>query len=163
MSFLLRLRDVFSPPEKILQEAGVKPGHHVLDFGCGPGSFSLAAARLVGGTGKVYALDIHPLALKNVQRKSEKKGLRNIEVIPSDCATGLPDQSLDVVLLYDVYHELKAHDAVLAELSRVLKREEILSFSDHHLKEKDILLGITKSSHFRLIEKGRKTYTFQKN
>lgn len=163
MALSLRLRDVFSPPIRTLKEAGIQPGHHVLDFGCGPGSFSLASSRLVGRGGKVYALDVHPLALRYVQKKSERKRLPNIVPISSDCTTGLPDQSVDVILLYDVFHELEDPDAVLAELARVLKREGILSFSDHHLKEQEIISRFTKNGRFRLLRKGRRTYTFQKS
>ncbi len=162
MAMTLRFRDIFHPPVEILQEAGIKPGDLVLDFGCGPGSFSLAAFKMVGEEGKVYALDVYPLALKSVQKKSRRKGRQNIEVISSDGDTGLPDHILDVVLVYDVFHELKVPDVVLAELARVLKPDGILSFSDHHLKEEDILSGITRKGIFRLLRKGQRTYTFQK-
>jgi len=57
MSLKFRLRDFFRPPERILREAGIRNGMTVLDFGCGPGGFSLAAAKLVGPGGRVYAAD----------------------------------------------------------------------------------------------------------
>jgi predicted methyltransferase len=50
---VIRLRDLVRSPTKVLMEAGVRPGMVVLDFGCGPGGFSLAAARLVGKEGRV--------------------------------------------------------------------------------------------------------------
>lgn len=162
MAVNLRFRDIFHPPAKILQEARIKPGDTVLDFGCGPGSFSLAASKMVGEEGKVFALDVHPLALRSVQKKSRRKGRQNIEVISSDGATGLPDHVLDVVLVYDVFHELEAPEVVLAELARVLKPEGTISFSDHHLKEEEVLSGITRKGIFRLLGKGQRTYTFQK-
>lgn len=49
----------------------------------------------------VYALDIHPLAIQMVQNLPSKKKLMNVTTIHSDCRTGLPDKSLDVVLWYD--------------------------------------------------------------
>lgn len=162
MSLFFRFRDFFLPPAKILQEAKLKTGYQMLDFGCGPGSFSLAAARLVGKSGKVYALDIHPFAIRSVKRKSLKEGLQNIETISSDCATGLPNLSIDVVLLYDVFHELRNPDAVLAELSRVLKPEGTLLVSDHHLKKEEIISALTSSGFFNFLQKGNKTYTFCK-
>jgi 23S rRNA U2552 (ribose-2'-O)-methylase RlmE/FtsJ len=61
MSLEFRLRDFFRPPERILREAGIRDGLTVLDFGCGPGGFSQAAAKLVGPEGRVYAVDNHPL------------------------------------------------------------------------------------------------------
>ena len=65
MTLALKFRDVFKPPRKVLEETTIKAGDTVLDFGCGPGSYSLAAARLVGEKGQVYSLDIHPMAIKS--------------------------------------------------------------------------------------------------
>ncbi|MGZ7210545.1 MAG: hypothetical protein ACXVHV_11745, partial [Methanobacterium sp.] len=54
--------DFFRPRIDILEEAGIKSGYHVLDYGCGSGSYIVDTARLVGGSVMVYALDVHPLA-----------------------------------------------------------------------------------------------------
>ncbi len=54
----------------------IKPGTHVLDYGCGPGNYTIVAAELVGPSGKVYAVDIHPLAIREVQNKADIKGLK---------------------------------------------------------------------------------------
>jgi predicted methyltransferase len=59
------LRDLIRPPRAILREAGLGPGMAVLDFGCGPGGFSVAAVRLVGPAGRVYALDLRPEVIQN--------------------------------------------------------------------------------------------------
>jgi len=63
MSLGYKFRDLFLPRLNILEEVGIKPGFHVLDFGCGPGSYIIPLAKLVGESGKVYAMDIHPLAI----------------------------------------------------------------------------------------------------
>ena len=160
MSFAFGLRDIFLPRRKILDEVGIQPGLSVLDYGCGSGSYITAAAELVGDGGKIYALDIHPLAVERARRIVSRNHLLNVETIRSDCATGLSDGSIDVVLLYDVFHKLNDPDAVLAELHRVLTPDGILSFSDHHLKEDAIVSGVTGSGLFELSEKGRKTYRF---
>lgn len=72
-----KLRDISRPPKNILREAGIKPGYSVLDYGCGPGGLSIAAAQLVGESGVVHSLDIHPLAVRNLQYNALKKGIRN--------------------------------------------------------------------------------------
>jgi ubiquinone/menaquinone biosynthesis C-methylase UbiE len=164
MALGFKLRDMFMAPKEIIERAGIKPGLHVLDYGCGPGSYSMAAAEIVGESGKIYALDIHPLAVETVKHKAKKKGLENIETILSDCATGLPDESMDFVILFDIYHELSEPDSVLQELHRVLKPEGKLSFSDHHLKEG--AQQIESRGLFRLLEKkdGKTAaYTFVKS
>lgn len=162
MAIALKVRDLFMPPKKILKEIEIKSGFHVLDYGCGPGSYTILLAELVGKSGKVYALDIHPLALRSVQRIASRKQLTNIELILSRCGTGLPDNSLDVIIFYDTLHSLNEPDEVLGELYRVLKPDGLLSFSDHHLKQKTILSRVTDKGLFKLLRKGERTYTFSK-
>jgi len=162
MSVGYKFRDLFLPRKNILKEVGIKPGFYVLDYGCGPGSYIIPLAELVGESGKIYALDIHPLAIQKVKDIASKKQLANVETILSDCQTGLPDNTLDALLLYDAFHHLSAPEAVLKELHRVLKPGGTLSFSDHHMKEKEIVAEITKSRLFRLSRKGQRTYVFLK-
>jgi len=162
MSLGYKFRDFFLPRKKTLEEVGIKPGFHALDYGCGPGSYIIPLAELVGESGKIYALDIHPLAIRKVQDIASKKQLTNVKTILSDCKTGLPNNSLNVVLLYDAFHHLSDPDAVLRELHQVLKPDGILSFSDHHMKEKEIVAEVTNSGLFRLSRKGQRTYTFLK-
>jgi len=160
MSWLLNLRNRRHPPKEILQETGIKPGFRVLDYGCGPGGHSIAAAELVGEQGKIYALDIHPLAVKKIQKLASDKGLANTETICSDCATGLKSGSLDMVLLYDVFHNLSNPDDVLSELNRVLKPDGILSFSNHHMQKDEIISRVEAGGLFKLYGRSEKTYSF---
>jgi len=162
MALSLRLRDLLLPRRVVLEEARIKPRCTVLDFGCGPGSYSVAVSDMVGPDGKVYALDIHPLAGRMVQKAAAKKSLKNIETICSDCATGLEDASVDVVLLCDTFHWLTDRYAVLKELHRVLKPNGILLFNDHAMKEGQILSDVTVGGLFGLSRKGKRTYTFVK-
>jgi ubiquinone/menaquinone biosynthesis C-methylase UbiE len=162
MSLTYKIRDLFFPRRNILKEVGIKPGFHVLDYGCGPGSYLIPLVELVGASGKIYALDVHPLALQRIRKIASKKCLTDVETIHSDCNTGLPDQSMDVVLLYDTFHDLEGGEIVLRELHRILKSNGILSFSDHHLKEQDILEKVLSANLFVLSQRGKKTYSFTK-
>lgn len=162
MTFHLRFRDIFSPPKNTLQEILIEPGSFVVDFGCGPGGFSIAASEMVGKEGKVFALDIHPMAIEQVQNRASKMGLTNIETILSSCETGLEASSIDIILLYDVFHHLKSRYDVKKELYRVLKPDGVLSFSDHHMMEEDIVSGMTDKGLFKLTRREEKTYSFMK-
>lgn len=162
MALFFKFRDFFLPRMNIVKEVGIEPGFHVLDYGCGPGSYIVPLAKLVGESGKIYALDIHPLAIQMVQDIAARKGLRNIETVHSDCATGLENGAIDVVLLYDTYHDVTNPDGVLEELHRVLKPDSVLSLTDHHMKEDEILSQITRNNLFVLSRKGKKTYSFSK-
>jgi len=59
-------------------------------------------------------------------------------------------------------HDLDRPADVLAELQRVLKRDGVLSVSDHHLSEAEILDRVTRAGSFKLSSKGAKTYSFTK-
>ena len=162
MSVMFKVRDLLRPRLDVLKEAGIGPGFSVLDFGCGPGGYIIPLAELVGPSGKIHALDIHPLAIHEVKKKTKRKGIKNIVTIESDCSTGLPDNAVDTVLLYDVFHGLTRRDDVLQELHRILKPGGTLSFSDHHMKEEEILTRVTGAGIFRFVSKGKKTYRFAK-
>lgn len=153
-------RNLLQPPRRKLEEAGLRPGWSVLDFGCGIGSYSIAAAKLVGQTGRVFAVDIEPAMVERTRRLAAKSGLSNVTSILTDCASGLEGRSVDAVLLYDVFHGLERPGRVLDELARVLRPEGILSFSDHHLNDKEIITGITSGGRFRPVRRERLTWTF---
>lgn len=157
-----RIRDFFSPPGRILAEADIRSGDTVLDFGCGPGGFVAPAAKLAGPAGGVYALDRLPEALELVSAIISKRRLANVRTILSDCATGLPDGSVDVVLLYDTFHLLDPPDRVLSEIHRILPRGGRLSFSDHHMTDEDIRSRVSEGGLFELVERKKKTYLFEK-
>jgi ubiquinone/menaquinone biosynthesis C-methylase UbiE len=84
-----------------LRRSGVAPGQHVLDYACGPGYLTVVAARIVGPTGHVVALDIQPTAAAMTARRVRRAGLANVSTIVSNCDTCLDNDSVDVVLLYD--------------------------------------------------------------
>ena len=162
MVVVFKLRDLIYPRANILKEVGIEPGYCVLDYGCGPGGYVEAIAQLVGESGRIVAQDIHPLAVRRVRNVAAKAKINNIDTICSDCSTGLPESSVDVVLLYDTFHLLNNPAEVLEELHRVLKPTGILSFSDHHMSENNITSQVTAAGLFGLSRRGRKTYTFWK-
>jgi len=162
MTLAFKIRDFLRPRREVVKEVGIKEGFHVLDYGCGPGSYVTVVAELVGKSGKIYALDINPLAIEMVKKIAAKKQLSNVETILSDRKTGLPDNSINIVLLYDTFHGLSEPNIVLEELYRVLKPNGILSFSDHHSEENEIISKVTNNGLFRLLRKGELTYSFVK-
>ncbi len=162
MALSYKLRDALKPRKDILKETGIRTGDFVLDYGCGPGSYILPLAELIGKNGRIYAVDIHPLAIRRVRNISLKNRLANVEVFCSDCKTNISDGSIDVILLYDVLHNLSNLKDVLKEFHRVLKRKGFLSISDHHMEEKEIVSAVTRNGLFLLGEKGTKTYSFLK-
>jgi ubiquinone/menaquinone biosynthesis C-methylase UbiE len=162
MSLTYKFRDFLLPRMNILKEVGIEAGFHVLDFGCGPGSYIVPLAELVGKSGKIYALDVHPLAIQTVKKLASRKRLENVQAVLSDCKTGLAPNSADVVLLYDILHDLDDASGVLVELHRILKPRGILSLSDHHMSEGEIISQLTSGGLFKLLAKGKRTYSFMR-
>ncbi len=155
-------RDKKYPPLNKIGRTKIKEGDIVLDYGCGPGSYSIAAAEVVGNTGKVYAADIHPLAINEVEKRAREKELKNIETILTDCDTKLEGNSIDVVLLLDIYHDLSDPESILKELHRILKSNGWLSVDDHHFKDEEIIEKITSIRLFKFIERKYKVFNFTK-
>lgn len=162
MSFTYKLRDRFKDPRKVLQKLGIEEGQTVLDFGCGPGSYTVPAARMVGEEGRVYALDVHPLAIKVVREKANKEGLSNITTILSDRDTKLPDESMDVVLFYDTIHMIRHKRALLEELHRVMKPNGLLSIWVGHMKVDDVLEIAGKNGLFSLRDQQGRLLNFER-
>ena len=93
--------------ESELKTLGIKEGWNILDFGCGSGIYTIAAAKVVGKTGNVHAVDLHPASLEVIEKKAQKLGVGNVDTIYSDIDTGIDDESVDAVLAYDVIRGIK--------------------------------------------------------
>jgi len=158
------LYGLFVNPYKLLNSAGLKPGQKVLEVGCGPGFFTIPAAKIVGEKGRVYALDVNPVAVETVRRKIEEKGLKNVEVMLADASeTGLPDESIDVAFLFGVIHALDDVGAVMREMHRVLKANGVLSIQKSWWSEKKLLDAVTKNGLFSFREKTSRVFKFEKS
>jgi ubiquinone/menaquinone biosynthesis C-methylase UbiE len=115
-------------PYQALDAAGLEPGQRVLEVGCGPGFFTVPAARMVGEGGYLCTLDISPLALKKVQGKMDEAGVSNVETMLADAAqTGLPDGSFDLVFVFGFAHPVGEMEGILVELHRLLKPGGVLA------------------------------------
>ncbi|MFH1024722.1 MAG: methyltransferase domain-containing protein [Planctomycetota bacterium] len=162
MAMKLRLRYALSSPERVLQEAGLRPGMTVLDFGCGPGDFALAAARAVGASGRVYALDRHPLAVRYVERRASRRGWGNVSALNAANPSGISRGSVDIALLYNVLHEFGDPFWILAGLHCALKPEGVLSVMDRHLDDSELKSAVEDGGLFQFGKRGSRTCRFQR-
>ena len=130
-----KLTDLIWNPRRRLEKIPIKEGMAVLDYGCGPGRYTLPIARLVGPKGKVFAVDIQPLAVSTTKEKAAGESLTNIETILVDSYnTGIKDSSIDLVLFLDTLHQIRDCDALLLEIHRVLKQDGVLFMDPGHMK-----------------------------
>lgn len=113
--------DEFFDPEAILKELEIQGLiGNIIDLGCGYGTFTLPVARK--NQGMVYALDIEQEMILAVQKKAGEAGLENVRAIQRDFmadGTGLPDQSCDYVMLFNILHAEEPLK-ILSEAKRVL-------------------------------------------
>ena len=90
-----------------MSDLGMKPGTRVADIGCGEGYFALRLARAVGPQGLVFAVDINARALAALKKQADQQLLTNVTVVVSESTdTRLPVESVDVLLISDVLHEV---------------------------------------------------------
>jgi len=123
-----KLYALIRDPYPSLRDAGLAPGQRVLEVGCGPGHFTVAAADLVGEFGHVCALDINPLAIARVRQRVAKTGTTNVEAMLSDVAdTDMPDESFDLVFVFGLGHDRSDVADMWTELHRLLRPQGILA------------------------------------
>jgi ubiquinone/menaquinone biosynthesis C-methylase UbiE len=97
-----------------LTQFGIRPGDTVVDFGCGPGAYIRSASGLAGAKGRVYAVDIHPLAIKAVERKIKKYRLKNVTPVLADgYPCPLDARTADLAYALDMFHMVTRPSAQL--------------------------------------------------
>lgn len=150
-------RRKLQPPDKIIQRSGITKGMRVLEVGCGSGAYTTFVARAVGEEGKVYALDIQPEMLQQLEHKlakPENEYIKNIELVNSS-AYDLPfdDGSLDLVYMVTVLQEIPDRSKALQQVRRVLKPGGVLAVTewlvdpDYPWKSTTIRLGREAGFH----------------
>ena len=168
MSIVKNIRNI----KKEIIRSGIKEGNHVLDYGCGPGFVTIPSAKIVGSQGMIYALDIHPAVIKIIEKKVNKHKLKNVKTIISNNGTGLPDESIDIVLLFNVIFMIKDKEKLIDELHRILKKDGIISivnnglgskFKNKQVTENCLTEFFCKNNNFVLSEKIRNNFNFKKN
>jgi ubiquinone/menaquinone biosynthesis C-methylase UbiE len=117
------MRDQVAPATQLMLDlARLRPGHHVLDVAAGNGYQTIAAARRVGPTGHVLAIDLAPEQLKYAAAAAREAGIKQIETRVMDAEDlALPDASFDAVLCHFGVMFLPDLDRGLREMRRVLK------------------------------------------
>jgi len=115
----------FSDPQKNIEQFSLIEGMRVADLGAGSGAYTLAAARQVGTSGKVYAIEVQKDLLSSLKNNAQKQGLLNVDVIWGDIertgATKLKEQSVDATIVSNVLFQAEDKKGLIAEVKRILK------------------------------------------
>jgi len=121
--------------EKFLKSIGVKNGDIVLDFGSGVGHYTIPAAKVVGEKGKVYAFDKDKVVLSNLKHMIIQKCLKNVKLAQANTEIPLDDNSIDIVLCFDVIHYFRNRKAIYDEFYRVLKTGGLFALYPKHYRD----------------------------
>ena len=115
-------RDEEEHTEKLVGQLEIPPGGTVADIGAGTGYFSWRLARKAGAQGKVFAVDIQPEMLEILTNKMAAAGVKNVvPILGTLTDPKLPPNSVDVVLMVDVYHEFDFPYEMMLAITRSLK------------------------------------------
>jgi len=100
-------RDDWQQPDLVVTTLALSPGDQIADLGSGGGYFTYRFAEAVGIEGQVYAIDVDPSLLSYIEGQAEKRKLPQIKTVhaPED-GLGIPDGSVDMIFLSNVYHHL---------------------------------------------------------
>jgi len=108
-------------PDQVVEQMKLKPTDVVADVGAGTGYFSFRICRVVK-QGKVFAVDIQPEMLAVIEKRKEQLKVDNVVALRgSETDANLPENSVDVALMVDVYHEFAFPREMMLSLIRALK------------------------------------------
>jgi SAM-dependent methyltransferase len=125
-------RKRLQPPDELIERAGIEEGMEVLEIGCGTGTYSVYAARIIGEQGRLYAVDIQQKMIDILEEKLRKEiDIKNIQSHVADaCELPFSDRSFDLVFMVSVLPSIPSQQKALEDISRVLKDEGLFSVSE---------------------------------
>jgi ubiquinone/menaquinone biosynthesis C-methylase UbiE len=116
---------MFSDPAVNLSKLGITDGMKVVDLGAGSGFYTIASARMVGSSGRVYAVDVQKDLLDRIRTNGVAEGLRNIEVVWGNAekigGTKLREAVADRVVASNILFQIEKPDDFALEIKRLLK------------------------------------------
>jgi ubiquinone/menaquinone biosynthesis C-methylase UbiE len=134
MVWFMNLEDAFNDPAEKVKKAPIREGMTIIDYGCGPGRYTIPAAKLAGRSGLVYAVDVQPMALKILAQRAARNFVANIEpVLVDSFDTGLKSEIADMVFLIDVLTPIREHGPLLREVHRLIKPDGKLFMDSSHM------------------------------
>jgi ubiquinone/menaquinone biosynthesis C-methylase UbiE len=116
---------MFSDPATNLAKLGVTDGMKVVDLGAGSGFYAIEAAKKVGSTGRIYAVDVMKDLLERLRTGANAQGIRNIEIVWGNAekigGTKMREALADRVIASNILFQIEKPDDFALEIKRILK------------------------------------------
>jgi ubiquinone/menaquinone biosynthesis C-methylase UbiE len=126
-----------SKADEILKSLGIQPGQVIADIGAGGGFFSFLFSYAVGESGKVYAVDTNRDFLEYIDKQAREMKRANIEIVrATEQSVPLPEHSIDLVFIRNVYHHLTNRTGYFIKIKELLRPHESLLLNIH-TKDRD--------------------------
>ena len=123
-------------PEEVIQRLNIKDGDTVADIGSGGGYFTLEFSKRVGKNGIVYAVDTKQTYLDYIKNQSKQEKIENITtVLITESEISLPEESIDIIFLRNVFHHLSEPSNYFNKLKKYLKPNGKIAIIDHKKKK----------------------------
>ena len=152
MSAAYKIMDLFYPVEKRVSSFRIVEGYTVVDYGCGPGRYIERMSRMVGQKGKVYAVDIHELAIRSVKEKIHKYNLENVEpILVNGYSCDIYDHIADAIFALHMFHMIEHPVPFLKELRRIIKESGFLLIGDGHQPRAETKTKILGSNSWNVV------------
>jgi len=157
MSTLFKVRDFFFSINKLLDKFDIEEGWTIVDYGCGTGTYVTKASRLAGEKGKVFAVDIHELAVDEINRRIFRESLNNVvAVLAKDNHTSIKDGTADLIYVLDVFHMVSDPQSFLRELNRICKPGGVLYIDNGHQSRDKAKEKIVSSGAWTINEENKR-------
>ncbi len=120
----------------LLRALALKPGMNVADIGAGTGYHARRMAPLVAPGGTVYAVDVQPEMVAMLTDLVRRAGIANVKpVLGAADDVKLPEASIDLAIMVDVYHELEFPHEVLRSIVTALKPGGLVVFVEYRAED----------------------------
>lgn len=143
MRQVLKLRRNPKRIQQRLEHTGIKENMKVLDFGCGIGNYTIEAAKIVGKSGTIIAVDVNDGMIQEVEKEINKNELTNVKTQLINYMGDIEENNFDFVLLIDVIHLIDDKTEIIEHLLNKLTTNGKLLIKFEHIN-KDMVDSILK-------------------
>lgn len=144
--------------DRVMDILKIREGKTVADIGAGGGWFTVRAAKRVGASGKVFAVEINQDYINAINERAKRENFSNVQtVLGTEDDPKLPDNSTDAVLILKTYHEIGQPIKVLEKVRKALKKDALVGIidkngngDDHGIKAETVIEEMKRAGYTKV-------------